>query len=486
MRNPLLICVCLLSFLMFPAGMAEAVTLNPRGLGQVLIFPYYTVNAGQDTLISVTNTGNRGKAVRLRFLEGYNNQDVIDFDLFLSPKDVWTGAITADAAGGARLISQDHSCTLPALPAAGIAFSAPAAGNDNGWPSGMERTREGSIQMFALGDIVPGSATDTRTAHENHGQPNDGTPPGCGEITTANVAADLGTPGDELFGAGAIVDVGAGTYYPYNADALAGFTSRVLYAPTVMEGPYLGSANSAEATHGVARAYVFTGRKALALDYARGEDAVSAVFMAKTLRNEFFNASALGAATDWLVTFPTKQYYEDNPTAPFDFPFAGPGRLDVTVQADFFDHEEGAQATHAPPDGCGFLCPPSPPLALPYAVNVVRILPLHTAAQPSEVFASKLSTALLPFAFTPGTDLPPLGAGWVDLDLDGDTRVLAGGQLEADGRAVALHGLPATGFMAYKVINANAQPGRLANYNGVFVHRSTFACSTEATSSVCP
>lgn len=147
MRNPLLICVCLLSFLMFPAGMAEAVTLNPRGLGQVLIFPYYTVNAGQDTLISVTNTGNRGKAVRLRFLEGYNNQDVIDFDLFLSPKDVWTGAITADAAGGARLISQDHSCTLPALPAAGIAFSAPAAGNDNGWPSGMERTREGSIQI---------------------------------------------------------------------------------------------------------------------------------------------------------------------------------------------------------------------------------------------------------------------------------------------------------------------------------------------------
>ena len=41
------------------AGAAQAVNLNPDGLGQVLLYPYYTVNAGQGTLLSVVNTTDR-------------------------------------------------------------------------------------------------------------------------------------------------------------------------------------------------------------------------------------------------------------------------------------------------------------------------------------------------------------------------------------------------------------------------------------------
>jgi len=33
------------------AGTAQAVNLNPDGLGQVLIYPYYTTNGGNDTLL---------------------------------------------------------------------------------------------------------------------------------------------------------------------------------------------------------------------------------------------------------------------------------------------------------------------------------------------------------------------------------------------------------------------------------------------------
>lgn len=58
------------------AGLANAVDLNPDGLGQVLIYPYYTVNKSQDTLLSVVNTDSvNGKAVKVRFLEGYNSRD---------------------------------------------------------------------------------------------------------------------------------------------------------------------------------------------------------------------------------------------------------------------------------------------------------------------------------------------------------------------------------------------------------------------------
>ena len=86
------------------AGLANAVDLNPDGLGQVLIYPYYTVNIGQDTLFSVVNTDPiNGKAVKVRFLEGYNSREVLDFNLYLSPNDVWTARVsqTADDGGGA-------------------------------------------------------------------------------------------------------------------------------------------------------------------------------------------------------------------------------------------------------------------------------------------------------------------------------------------------------------------------------------------------
>ena len=55
------------------ASTAQAVNMNPDGLGQVLIYPYYTVNGGNVTLLSVVNTTGQGKAVKVRFLEGINS-----------------------------------------------------------------------------------------------------------------------------------------------------------------------------------------------------------------------------------------------------------------------------------------------------------------------------------------------------------------------------------------------------------------------------
>ena len=60
------------------SGAANAVHLNPDGLRQVRLYPYYTT-----------------KEVKVRFLEGKNSREVIDFNLFLSPQDVWTGAIVS-------------------------------------------------------------------------------------------------------------------------------------------------------------------------------------------------------------------------------------------------------------------------------------------------------------------------------------------------------------------------------------------------------
>ena len=97
------------------AGTASAVTVNTNGTGQVLIYPYYTVRGGTDTYISVVNTTNSAKAVKVRFTEGKNSREVLDFNLYLSAADMWTGAIV-NTTDGAKLITTDNSCTYPAIP----------------------------------------------------------------------------------------------------------------------------------------------------------------------------------------------------------------------------------------------------------------------------------------------------------------------------------------------------------------------------------
>ncbi len=82
------------------ASTAKAVNISADGLGQVLIYPYYTVrnNASglpYNTLLSVVNTTASVKAVKVRFREGRNSVEVLDFNVFLSPFDVWTATVIA-------------------------------------------------------------------------------------------------------------------------------------------------------------------------------------------------------------------------------------------------------------------------------------------------------------------------------------------------------------------------------------------------------
>src|SRR5690554_4995677 len=83
---------------------AQAVYVNAQGTGQVLLYPYYSADSGNDTYVQVVNTSDIGKAVKVRFVESKNSQEVLDFNLYLSPHDVWAGAITATGNGGAKIV----------------------------------------------------------------------------------------------------------------------------------------------------------------------------------------------------------------------------------------------------------------------------------------------------------------------------------------------------------------------------------------------
>jgi hypothetical protein len=470
---------------------ASAVALNPRGLGQVLIYPYYTVNKSQDTLLSVVNTDANGKAVKVSFREGHNGRETLSFHLFLSPHDSWTGvvsAIDAGAASGARLNSFDASCVDPGIefPAAFsmAGFSAAAA---DGGPTSADRTREGMVEIIALGDIEPGSATDLAIA-QSEGDPACKLP--------ASIVDDLAAPTSGLAGTGTIVNVGEGTFYAYNAEALVGFADAPLLTATTPPGePNLASARSAasEFPQGAVATVLNDAGEARMLDYERGIDAVSAVFMADALYNEYLVTAALGANTDWIVTFPTKQFYVDKRlypssiTSPFEVPFAGePGSATSPVETstwDLFDPDGNQGWTpvlldcHPPPLST---CPHPHPY-LEYQVNVLAFVPPETS--PSDVFGSRLAASLLqPSYDVTFDDLPVSESGWLKLDLldgGGGSHLLSDG-LTTEGWRVVLRGLPVTGFMAYNIINSQAAPGRLANYGGTFRHRGTFACVSTA------
>jgi hypothetical protein len=330
--------------------------------------------------------------------------------------------------------------------------------------------------MITMGDIPAGTALAADITHSSSTTPDGGTPPDCSQGSLdadAPVSVVAPTSGG-LFGSGAIVNVGEGTFFSYNADAIDGFTEIALYHGTESLQPSLQDANNPSlVATGIARAFVFINGQLLTADYAFGVDAVSAVLMSDTLYNEFFVDPSLGSATDWVVTFPTKRFYVDDTLysrAPADpFVEAFDGESNVTVGINLYDREEGhttRQGGFSPPVG-------TRPSSLPFEVNVISFLTDTAAGDPSGVFGSFLRPNVPPY----GTD------GWMALDLfSGDGGHILPGGVEDDGAtAVSLNGLPATGFMAYNVINAHANPGLLANYGGLFRHRASRSCSNGGT-----
>ena len=81
------------------SGLAEAsVNLAENGHGQALLYPIFTVDDGWSSLFSVTNTTDQAKALKVIVREARVGQELLFFNLYLAPRDTWTGSIF-DAEG---------------------------------------------------------------------------------------------------------------------------------------------------------------------------------------------------------------------------------------------------------------------------------------------------------------------------------------------------------------------------------------------------
>jgi hypothetical protein len=484
------------------ASTAQAVNLNPDGLGQVLIYPYYTINKGNQTLVSVVNTTNRVKAVKVRFLEARNSKEVLDFNLYLSQFDVWAAAITGGATTGPGiLLTGDTSCTVPALPAAGVPFrnyQYSGTNNDLGGQT-LERTREGHIEMIEMGLLQTGPANTQLAEEATHSA---GVPTNCAALVAAwtppnggwvlNGAANIDLPAGGLYGAGAIVNVAGGVLNAYNADAIEGFYTNSA-APGALHnqpGTTLPSLRQYNNTGTNANAFVFSQGGSAVITESFGinpvvPDAVSLVFMHDAIYNEYNTETGLGAASEWVITFPTKRFYVDftnTAIKPFNDPFRDNGSSCDAITVNYYDREEREPGTA--PGSVDFSPPPPPQTvvgpALCYEANIVTWNQSQVAAGTgtSSIFGSAVGSAGGTSANINTVQLggPNFQNGWARLGFD-NPLTLAQDNVLTTPDLSQYFGLPATGFWAANYVNAAAAPGTLANYSGAFHHRGSRANS---------
>ena len=469
---------------------ANAVYLSPQGHGQVLIYPYYTSNGSQDTLFTLVNLGAEAKAVKVRFLEGYNSRDVLNLNVYLAGGDVWTAAVTVDG-DGARLITTDPSCTIPEVattPNHSIAFTTQAfdgtgALDGDGGPTGAARVREGHVEVIEMGVVTDTSAEALSpvrpVGEEPYGDWQGGVPTDCARLRAAwsnggywaqDPNVDLEAPTGGLTGNAAIVNVGRGTVQGYVADALGEF-----HSPGIGRGHTGPGALTPNLASGTSlAALTWPSNRPYTATFARAIDAVSAVFMSRAIYNDFWTTPVLGAQSEWVITYPTKRFYTDphyldgGAEAPFENVFGAPGQ---SCSAEFaFAEYDYNVARHTNTREMG----------LPYLVSEPRMCfatqvatfrqgvatdPLdHTPDAPSDVLASMLVAANFPSTFE---------NGWAGFFFgQGTDRLVA-----SDGSTFV--GQPVTGFLAAQFVNGSVN-GALANYTVALRHRTSAYCQREA------
>ena len=327
------------------AASASVMQLSETGTGQVLLFPYYTARNGNVSLVSLVNTTVQAKAVRVTVREARGGFVVAQFNLYLSAKDVWTGAVVGDD-DGAKLVTNDRSCSSPnfayvpnpfAPPAAipSLPFSADGYRGDNAGVVTRDRTREGYMEVIEMATIPNGKPLGVAVTHVAGVAP-------CTrrrvDETDANYVApdnDLLPPSGGLMGTLSFVNVGKGMLASAAPTVIENFWLTGPNAPA----PRVVPANSAaiDLTSGKNSSVAFAGSRSVAAAnsattysverytarFATSIDAVSALLMSSSVYSEYAFTQDNVISTLLMLTMPTKPYYiHSDPLAPALGPFS--------------------------------------------------------------------------------------------------------------------------------------------------------------------
>jgi hypothetical protein len=476
------------------AGSAQAIYQDPNNLGQALIYPYYTVNSvggnAFNTFISVTNTTTVVKVVKVRFREGKNSAEVLDFNLYLSPNDMWTGAVipsSTDALSPGRLVTNDVSCTNPAIPAGGVDFRnfEYTGARADGLSVGLERTREGYVEMFEMGTLNPATAPGNAAVHSaSTGLPT------CTGLTGPVVAAlapagVVLAPSGGLFGTGTLINVQSGRDTMYNANAFGQWRTAPLYTDIGNDNPNFANTQPASSIVVNPPNAYFSSFSAVTVGVTTavaGARAASATMMHSDVLNEYILDAATRSNTDWVFTFPTKRLFVSLTDAvpPFSNALTTNGACE-TIDLTYFNREERTAGTSS---GDFSPTPPGAPAnSLCWESSVLSFrngsanAPTAGANPTSLVLgSSNVTTVNVTSTFQSGWAAVHFsGAGASTTGLVSDATSITTPIATGVGAAGAqtFHGLPVVGFMIRTFDNGNLTCGTATcqgNYGGSVSH----------------
>jgi hypothetical protein len=462
----------------------QSMYIDEGGLGEVLIYPFYSAANGNDTYVQVVNTTSNTKAVKVRIVEGQNSQEVLDFNLYLSPYDEWAAVITAsDVLGGGAIIrTVDNSCTVPQLGVqqGGTNVVLPNGKTMRDQPffttlfddeepndtAAKARTTEGYIELIEMGQLDPDTGLGADAVHGADGVPLDCTklvdawvklPAPGGLWTASNGQAQLlssaavgeSWAGGGLYGYSVLINVDEGTAVGVDATAIDSFASTAL--PPALHTEPGSQAPSLES--GTVNSTLFIDGVSVPLTMANGLDAFSSLFMTDALINDYVIDPDIDALTDWIVTFPTKKDYDGDD--PFTTAWTGPEtRACEIVEVALWDREEAFE----PPPSEGPVFSPAPPGVPPDTFSLCTEVNVLTFGDGSAVEASELIRYGLP--------LVEYTEGWAVLSL------INTGSSELVG-SETLTGLPALGFAVFEYTNNFLDGGTVkANYEAAVDHKT--------------
>lgn len=315
------------------ASSATALELAEGGVGHALVVPYFNAQNGNMTVLHVVNTDTtKGKAVKVRFRGAANSDDILDFQVFMSPGDVWTGAVTAGADGVAQLVTADNTCTLPALtPGVAQPFITsrlnPALTGD----ALANQTREGYVEIFNMADIPASTVTTSlykAIKHENGKAPCTAAALNATLTNITNeadaIAAGFAAPTGSLMGDWYIINVAQTTTFSGAATAVVATNGGVSAPSNFVHFPQLDTAATAAGNTadplllnvgGVTAAnydlpdlstpFVTTPSATAATTQA---NLLSQALAVKSVTNQYANDASITAKTDWVFSMPTRRY----------------------------------------------------------------------------------------------------------------------------------------------------------------------------------
>ncbi|MCX7087043.1 MAG: hypothetical protein NTV00_03205, partial [Methylococcales bacterium] len=345
----------------------SAVSIDYAGdKSQVLIFPYYNVNKGFSTSVNLRNTTGAVKAVKVRLRESNVSNDVIDFNLYMSPYDHYSFTINKNAAGNASVSTADTTCSIPHIPVNTQVEVKAGPGNYD--KTSFSDASEGYIEVIEMGEVslasvITGVTHATKTAAAVGSTPatTKGVPVNCNVLDaawaigggfaeggayaalqtnpdTSSATADpvtgalpgLTKPTGGLQGYSILLDLVKGAAFVGDAVAIRNYSTVAQhYHLTSNTTNYLlpslasGSELNAYTPDGTGTAMAMTPFTVTAVDYGTKDlnlspntsvpsgtnpFPIAQILAASSVTNDYFINPGYEAATDWVVTFPMRKH----------------------------------------------------------------------------------------------------------------------------------------------------------------------------------